>query len=52
MKAFVSILLALALPGAGHFYLGRRARAVAFFCIIVFLFSIGLAVEGGIYTLP
>ena len=51
MNAFVSMLLALVVPGAGHFYLGRRVRAVAFFCIIVFMFAVGLAVEGGIYTL-
>lgn len=51
MKAFVSMLLTLAVPGAGHFYLGRRARGVAFFCIIVFMFAIGLSIDGGIYTL-
>lgn len=50
LRAILSMVLAFAVPGLGHFYLGRRARAAAFFAIIVFLFAIGLAIEGGIYT--
>ena len=50
-RALTSMILALAVPGAGHFYLGRRGRALAFFCIIVLLFLIGLAVDGSLYTL-
>jgi TM2 domain-containing membrane protein YozV len=50
-RALTSMILALAVPGAGHFYLGRRGRAAAFFCIVVFLFLIGLAVDGSLYTL-
>ncbi|MBV8519748.1 MAG: hypothetical protein JO197_20315 [Acidobacteria bacterium] len=50
-RALTSMLLALAVPGAGHFYLGRRGRAIAFFCIVVLLFLIGLAVDGSLYTL-
>jgi len=50
-RAIVSMLLAWAVPGAGHVYLGRRARAAAFFAIIVFLFVLGLAIDGGLYTI-
>lgn len=46
-----AVILAFVLPGAGHFYLGRRARAVAFFCIVLFMFLIGLAIEGKVYTI-
>jgi hypothetical protein len=49
-RAILSMVLAFAVPGLGHFYLGRRARAAAFFAIIVMLFTIGFAIEGGIYT--
>jgi hypothetical protein len=50
-RILVSMLLAFAVPGAGHVYLGRRARGVAFFCIVAFMFVVGLAAEGGLYTL-
>jgi len=51
-RALVSMLLALLVPGAGHFYLGRRTRAAAFCAIVVLLFLIGLGVDGSLYTLP
>lgn len=50
-RAVAAMLIALALPGAGHFYLGRRRRAVAFFAIVVLLFSVGISVDGDLYTL-
>lgn len=50
-RAILAMILAFALPGAGHFYLGRRGRAVAFFAIVVSLFLIGLAIDGGLYTM-
>ncbi|HYH08303.1 MAG TPA: DUF6677 family protein [Thermoanaerobaculia bacterium] len=49
-RAILSMVLAFAVPGLGHLYLGRRARAAAFFAIVVFMFAIGFAVEGGLYT--
>ncbi|HKB80716.1 MAG TPA: DUF6677 family protein [Thermoanaerobaculia bacterium] len=45
-----AIVLAFLLPGAGHFYLGKRARAIGFFCVIVFLFVVGLSIDGELYT--
>lgn len=51
-RALAAMLLAYVVPGAGHFYLGRRGLAAAFCAIIVALFAIGLAVDGDLYTLP
>jgi hypothetical protein len=51
LRPFVAMLLALAFPGAGHLYLGRRALAAAFCAIVVAVFAIGIAVDGGLYTL-
>ncbi|HEX8617726.1 MAG TPA: DUF6677 family protein [Thermoanaerobaculia bacterium] len=51
-RAFASMILALLVPGAGHFYLGRRVLAAAFCAIVVLLFVIGLGVDGALYTLP
>ena len=45
------MILAFLIPGAGHFYLGRRARAAAFFSIILVLFVIGLVIDGRLYTI-
>ena len=49
-KTISAILLALLVPGAGHVYLGRVARGIAYFCIILFLFGLGLAIDGRLYT--
>jgi len=45
------MVLAYLLPGAGHLYLGKRGRAIAFFCVVVLMFAIGLAVDGDLYTI-
>ena len=50
-RTAVAMLLAYLLPGAGHWYLGRRGRALAFFAIVVAMFIIGVAVDGELYTL-
>ncbi|HUP66348.1 MAG TPA: DUF6677 family protein [Thermoanaerobaculia bacterium] len=50
-KTLTAMVLAFALPGAGHFYLGRRARGIAFCAIVFFMFAVGLAIEGKIYTI-
>lgn len=49
-KAIKAMLLALILPGAGHFYLGRRRRAAAFFAIVIVMFLIGVLIHGKVYT--
>ena len=49
-RAVAAMILALAVPGAGHLFLGRRVRAASFFCIVVLMFVLGLAIDGGLYT--
>ncbi len=49
-RAVVSMLLAWAIPGSGHLYLGRRGRGLAFFAIVVLMFVIGVFIDGGLYT--
>ncbi len=48
-RTFVACALAWALPGAGHFYLGRRVKAVVFFLVVVTTFLLGLAQQGRVY---
>jgi len=50
-RALVSMILAWAIPGGGHLYLGRRGRAIVFFLIVVFMFVIGLSIDGSLYTI-
>jgi hypothetical protein len=50
-RTLTAVILAFAVPGAGHFYLGRRARAAAFFAIVLFMMIVGLAIEGKLYTI-
>lgn len=49
-RTLAAVVMALFVPGAGHFYLGRRGRASAFFVIVSFLFVAGLAIGGRLYT--
>jgi len=46
-----AMLLAYLIPGAGHVYLGKRARGLAYFVIIAFLFVTGLTLDGRLYTI-
>lgn len=48
-RPLVAALLAWALPGLGHFYLGRRGRAIAFFVIVLISLATGLALDGNLY---
>ncbi len=50
-RTAAAMVLAFLIPGAGHFVLGRRARAIAFFCIVLFMFVVGLAIDGRLYTI-
>jgi len=51
-RALAAMVLAYLVPGAGHFFLGRRTLAAAFCAIVVALFLAGIAVDGSIYTIP
>jgi len=48
-RTITAMVLAYLVPGGGHLYLGRRARAAGFFCIIITLFILGLALDGRLY---
>lgn len=50
-RSLIAMVLAYLVPGAGHFYLGHRARALVFFAIVVFMFALGLSIDGNLYTL-
>lgn len=50
-RTVFAMLLAYLVPGAGHLFLGRRARAITFFLIVVLMFLIGIAIDGDLYTI-
>lgn len=50
-RAIVAMVAGFLIPGAGHFLLGRRGRGLAFFGIVVFLFGLGLFIDGNMFTL-
>lgn len=50
-RTLTAVILAYAFPGAGHLYLGKRARAFTFAAIVTLMFVIGLAIDGDLYTL-
>ncbi len=49
MRVGLACALAWALPGAGHFFLGRRVKGLVFLCIILITFMTGLALQGRVY---
>ncbi len=48
---FLAMALAWAVPGLGHFYLGRRRTAVAFLLLVTVTFLAGLSFQGRLYTI-
>jgi len=46
----IPCVLAWLVPGAGHFYLGRRRRAVFFFVIVLITLTLGLWMDGRTYV--
>jgi hypothetical protein len=42
-------VLAWAVPGAAHVWLGRRQKGVVFFVVLSLMFAIGLMLEGRIF---
>lgn len=45
------MLCALAIPGGGHFYLGKRERAIVFFIVVLLMFVMGVWLDGKLYTI-
>ena len=50
-RSLSAMVLAYLVPGAGHFYLGYRARGLVFFTIVTLLFMIGISIDGSLYAL-
>jgi len=48
-RVVIACLLAWLVPGAGHFYLGKRGKAAVFLGIVVVTFATGLALDGRVY---
>jgi len=48
-KAYGTALLTLLAPGLGHWALGRRGRAAAFFFLVLAMFLSGLALGGALF---
>ncbi len=48
-RTALSCLLAWILPGAGHFYLGKRGKGAVFFAVILVTFFLGLYMDGRVY---
>ncbi len=47
----VAVLFAWIVPGAGHLYLGRRRRAISFFCLVLVSLIVGVALEGRLWVM-
>ncbi len=47
----VAMALAWAVPGLGHYYLGRRRTAIAFLVIVAATFAAGLSFQGRLYSI-
>jgi hypothetical protein len=48
---WAAMALAWAVPGLGHYYLGRRRTAAAFFLLVTAAFLAGLSFQGRLYTI-
>ena len=49
VRVTVACLLAWLVPGAGHFYLGRRGKGIVFATIVLVTFMTGMALQGRVY---
>jgi hypothetical protein len=49
-RPIVAAALAWLFPGLGHFYLGRRRRALLFAAIVTITFLLGVSFEGRLYS--
>jgi hypothetical protein len=45
----IACLLAWVLPGGGHWFLGRRMKAVVFLALVLMTFFTGLVMQGRVY---
>ena len=50
-KVFGALVVAWLVPGAGHFVLGRRGRAVSFFVLVMSAVLTGFLLSGNLYRI-
>ncbi|HXI04377.1 MAG TPA: DUF6677 family protein [Candidatus Saccharimonadales bacterium] len=48
-RTAMACALAWLLPGAGHFFLGKRTKAILFFCVVLTTFLLGIYMKGRVY---
>jgi hypothetical protein len=48
-RTTLACILAWVMPGAGHFFLGKRVKAAIFFGVVTLTFLFGLSLEGRVY---
>jgi len=46
---YLAVVLAWLVPGAGHFFLGRRGRGLAFLLLVLASIALGCALQGELY---
>jgi hypothetical protein len=46
---YIALALAWLVPGAGHFFLGRRGRGLAFLVIVAATIALGCVLQGELY---
>jgi len=49
-RAWIAVLLAWVFPGAGHWYLGRRNRALVYALVVTITFLLGVSFQGRLYS--
>ncbi len=47
----LAVVLAWLIPGAGHFYLGRKRRAVLFLVLVLTSLAFGIGLEGKLWRI-
>lgn len=50
-QPLVAVVLAWLVPGAGHFYLGRRGRGALFMALVLIMLAVGLVLEGKLWRI-
>ena len=48
--AWIAVVLAWVFPGLGHYYLGRRSRALVYAVLVTVTFVFGLSFQGRLYS--
>ena len=49
-RAWAAVFLAWVFPGMGHWYLGRRKRALLYTAVVTITFLLGVSFQGRLYS--